>query len=156
MIREVLATAVTFLLVACTRPTAPARDASADRAAVNAAMDAYIAAIRSGDTTVITRFWVEDAVYMAPTTPTVHGRAALDSLHRSVVRTARVTDVSVRTEETVVDQELAFQTATYSETLQPAHGAPNVIRGRLLFVWRRQADGTWRIARAMGTDATGT
>lgn len=140
------------LLVGCSQPQAAARDAAADRAAVNAAMDAYATAIKT-DSSVIPKFWVEDAVYIAPGSPTMRSRTALDSMHRAVVRPMKTMDPSVQVDETVVDQDYAFQTATYTYKLEPKAGAPAVVRGRLLFVWRRQPDGKWKIARGIATDA---
>jgi len=28
-------------------------------------------------------------------------------------------------------------------------------RGRFMFIWKRQADGSWKIARSVGTDLAG-
>jgi uncharacterized protein (TIGR02246 family) len=144
-----------LVLAACAPQSSTSRDPETDRAAVSAAMDAYITAHRTNDAAAILGFWTSDGVAMFVGMPTIRGQVALDSLFRSYLAAMRITDFTVRTDETTVEGDLAVQLGTFSETLQPRQGAAQVVRGRFLFVWRRQADGTWKIARGMGTDATG-
>ncbi len=130
-------------------------DPAADSTAVVAAMDAYVAALRGNDAATVSALWTDDAVYAALQTPTIRGHAAMDSLVRSHLSTMRITEITVRTEETAVGGDLAVQWGSYSEVVQAQQGAPQPIRGRFMFVWRRQADGSWKVARGIGTDATG-
>ena len=151
-----LSIASALALAACAGQSSTLRDPETERAAVSAAMDAYVASHRTNDAAAIMGFWTGDALYMAVGTPTIRGHAALDSLVRSNLAAMRVTDITVRVDETTVDGDLAVQVGTYSETLQPTQGAAQVASGRFLFVWRRQADGSWKIAQGVGTDATGS
>lgn len=142
-------------LSACATPQQVTYDVAADKTAINAAMQAYVEAIKS-DSSAVQKFWTEDAVYITNGIPTQHGRVALDSLHRSAVRGSKVTEANVTVEETFVDHDTGYQIGTFVETLQPPKGAPILMRGRLLFVWRRQPDGSWKVARGIGSDGTGT
>lgn len=146
-----------ILLAACARESSTTRDHAADSTAVAAAMDGYVSALRSSDAAAISGFWSEDAVYIAPGAATIRGHAAFDAHVRDTFGKIRITEITAGVDETIVDGDLAFQTGTYSETLQPTQGgAAQKISGRFLFVWRKQPDGTWRIARGISTDLPAT
>lgn len=141
-----------LLIAACARESSTPNDATADSAAVAAAMDRYVAALRDNDSTAVSGFWSEDAVYIAPGAATIRGHAALDSHVRDTFRKMRVTEITVQVDETIVDDGFAFQIGTFSETLQPVQGSAQLITGRFLFVWKQQPDGTWKVARGISTD----
>ncbi|MEX0692425.1 MAG: nuclear transport factor 2 family protein [Gemmatimonadales bacterium] len=128
-------------------------DAASIRDSVAAGMRRYATALRNNDPAGVAALWTDDAVYMDAGTPTVVGRVALDSLVQGIFATNRLTEVTENTDEILVSQDMAVQRGTYLETLQPQSGAAVTLRGRYLFVWRRQADGSWKIARGMGTPA---
>jgi uncharacterized protein (TIGR02246 family) len=129
----------------------PSVDTAAVRDSITALMTEYVTALRNNDPSGVTALWTDDAVYMDAGTPTVIGRAAFDSLVQGIFSTSRLTEVTENTDEILVDHDLAVQRGRYLEVLQPQRGTPVTLRGRYLFVWRRQPDGTWKIARGMGT-----
>jgi uncharacterized protein (TIGR02246 family) len=149
MVTRLAAPLIAVALIACQNQAPSSGAPSATRDSVAAAMQGYVEALRSNDPASVSRWWTDDAVYMAQGTPTVRGRAALDSLVRGLFATVRVTDVSENTDELIVERDLAVQVGTYSETLQPQRGSARIDRGRYVFVWRRQLDGGWKIARGM-------
>ena len=129
-----------------------AQQPSNGRESVAAALQAYVQAVRNSDAAGIRGWWADDGVYMAPGSKTAAGRAALDSVVNGLIAAMRVTEITEHNDEIVVDGNIALTRGTYSETLQPrAGGAATTVRGRYLFVWRRQAGG-WKIARGMTTD----
>lgn len=143
---------IALVSVACARPASPPSvDAGAVRDSITAAMGQYVTALRNNDPAGVTGLWADDAVYMDAGSPTAVGRAAFDSVVQGMFSTGRLTEVTENTDEILVDHDIAVQRGTYAETLQPQRGAPVALRGRYLFVWRRQPDGSWKIARGMGT-----
>jgi hypothetical protein len=50
------------------------------------------------------------------------------------------------------DEERLIVVGRYREVLQPRVGAVLDNRRRFVFIWKRQADGSWKIARSVGTD----
>jgi ketosteroid isomerase-like protein len=137
----------------CSSSASPsARFPAGDEAAIEAAMKGYVADIRSSDATRIASWWTEDALYIERAEPTVRGRAALDSLPRRLLAETKVIDASVEKDDLAVSGDLAYFLGRYREVLQPRTGAPVHNRGRFVFIWRRQPDGTWTIARSLGAD----
>jgi ketosteroid isomerase-like protein len=56
--------------------------------------------------------------------------------------------------ETVIDHDLAYQRGTFTVVATPkAGGAARTARGNFLRIYRRQANGSWRMTRDMfGSD----
>lgn len=58
-------------------------------------------------------------------------------------------DVRRRLHESAPPGHVAYELATYSETLTHEGAEPSPVRGRYLLVWKRDADGQWRVHRNM-------
>jgi uncharacterized protein (TIGR02246 family) len=143
---------VAVALVACNNSAPSPQATAAARDSVAAAMKGYVAALRTNDPASVSAWWTDDVVYMPANGPVVRGRAAFDSVLHGLFAANRLTDVVEHTDEILVDRDLAVQLGTYAETLQPPRGAAVIDRGRYTFVWRRQADGTWKVARGMSAN----
>ena len=94
----------------------------------------------------------QDAVFIDRAGPTIRGRAGIDSLVRGLLATMSLVDAKVDKDDLSVSGDLAYYIGRYDESWRPRQGALVHDRGRFLFVWQRQADGTWKIARSIGTD----
>jgi len=134
------------------RSGAPPRDAAADSAAVATAMQRYVADIRTSDASKIASWWTDDAVYIDRKDATIHGRAALDATLQRLLATTKVVDAAVESDDLSVSGDLAYFLGRYDETLRPSTGEPVHNSGRFVFIWKRQNDGSWKIARSVGTD----
>jgi len=146
-----------LLAVACSSPAPASRPSvAADEQAIAKAVTEYVAAMKSNDPVKIASWWTDDAVLIDRASPTVRGRAALDTLVRSMFAAARLTDATLVTEEIAVSGDLGYFIGRYDESFQPQTGAALHNRGRLILVWKRQPDGSWKIARNVGTDLPST
>jgi ketosteroid isomerase-like protein len=85
--------------------------------------------------------------------PTVRGRTAFDAFLQRAFRGRRVIDVSVSIDEIIASGDLGYLIATYSQAFKLDAGGVEDARGRFIFVWRRETDGSWKIARAVEADA---
>ena len=118
-----------------------------DRAAIEQAADAYVAAMRTADWERVARSFAEDAVRIPPHEEPHHGREAIESWLGGIEE--------LRSYELVREQVdgadgMAYVRGRYAITLRP-FGAPGPIsdEGDFLEIWRRGRDGAWRIAEAM-------
>ncbi len=156
--------ALALLLAACSTQASHV-DTSADRAAIAATAQAYGHALEIGLPDTVMRYWTDDALYINLGLPTLRNRAAFDSVFAQVHSAWRDVKASITTDEITVDRDLAYQIGSYSETFHLVAGvsqrlqgreltaaAPQELHGRFMFIWRRQPDGSWKIARAIGTD----
>jgi ketosteroid isomerase-like protein len=75
----------------------------------------------------------------------VSGRAAIEAYQAKRLQARRYVDAVITTAELGVSGDLAWETGTNRVTIQQGESAPLTVTGRYLAVWKRGADGRWRI-----------
>jgi uncharacterized protein (TIGR02246 family) len=142
-----------LLLAGCSSSAPVSRPSHADdEAAVAAAMDNYVAAVRSSDAKKIVAWWTDDAIFINKNQPTVVGRPTMEAQLTGALATMRIAKVTLDRVDLSVSGDLAYVIGTFDEVIQPATGSPVNSTGRVVYLWRRQADGSWKIARLLATD----
>ena len=118
-----------------------------DVEAINSVLSEHVAAVNAGDVSANMSGFAEDVVYLPPDGPPVRGKVALESFLRSAVDSFDA-QIEMVPEETVVAGEWAFQWGTITGTLRPIGGGDSVsLDGKWMYVYQRQGDGSWKIAR---------
>ena len=100
-------------------------------------------ALAAPDVTAWVYEYTEDAVLLEPAAPPVSGRAALLELARSMKPIASATINSDHIEGSG-NVAYSYGTATWTSGRSP--DATSTSHVRQILVWRREADGVWRIA----------
>jgi uncharacterized protein (TIGR02246 family) len=123
-----------------------ARVDDAERAEIQRATAELLAAVNASDDRRLLAVWADDGVLMPPNHAAVHGRAALENYFRE-----RFSGSRFRFSFTFSDIELAgdvaFERLAYTASAWPAGGGRAVEdAGKGLHVYRRQADGSWKLA----------
>jgi uncharacterized protein (TIGR02246 family) len=118
-----------------------------DRAAIEQAADAYVAAMRQADWQRVAQSFSEDAVRIPPHEEPHQGRAAIEGWLRGIDELGNYELIRDRIDGA---DDVAYIRGTYAITLRPA-GAPAPIsdEGDFLEIWRKGPDGAWSIAEAM-------
>jgi ketosteroid isomerase-like protein len=118
-----------------------------DRAAIERAADAYVAAMNAADWERVARSFSEEAVRMPPNEEPHQGRQAIENWLRGIEELGSYE--LVRDEIDGADG-LAYVRGRYAITLRPV-GVPAPIsdEGDFLEIWRKGSDGAWNIAEAM-------
>ena len=118
-----------------------------DRAAIEQAADAYVAAMNASDWEQVAFAFSEDAVRIPPNEEPHQGREAIKNWLGGIEE--------VNSYELVRDRidgatGIAYVRGQYAVTLRPV-GAPAPIsdQGDFLEIWREERDGAWRITEAM-------
>src|SRR5689334_19121515 len=152
MDRRSLMVALALVVAGCasSSPAHPSR--AEDEAAVASAMDNYVAAVRSSDAKKIVAWWTDDAIFINKNQPTVVGRPTMEAQLTGALATMRIAKVTLDRVDLSVSGDLAYVIGTFDEVIQPATGNPVSSTGRVVYLWRRQADGSWKIARLLATD----
>lgn len=96
----------------------------------------------SGDLLGVADLYADDAVLFAPGGQRVHGRAEIDAYWTSVVDPVSW-ELDIRSVEG--SQDLVFERGTSRLTARH-DGVPQTTEVEFAFLWRRQADGSWKIA----------
>lgn len=141
--RAALAAGLLLTVGAC-RP--PADQSGSAAAAVRAADSAWAQAFARKDLAGYLAFVDSTASIQQPNGPTVTGTAAIRALIEGLYA---LPNLSGTWEPTRVDAarsgELAYSTGTYELSYNDPSGKPVTERGKYVELWRRQADGTWKM-----------
>ena len=143
-IRRVLLTLAPslFLAVAC----GAVAGESADRAAIEAAAQAWAAAFNARDADAMAAIATEDVVLLAPDVAPSSGREAARAAWRLAMPGAGGL-LTIVNKETVVMGDFAWKVGAAALTLPDD---PMIRRGQLLEIWKR-IDGHWKIHRQMSS-----
>ncbi len=140
-------------LSACTGERSPAAEESSttesDRKAIEALREQELTAFNSGDVQGFIDIVTEDVVFDSPNRPVAVGKDAIRSLCETVFE--RFTyDATYPTDELVVDRNWAFDRGIWIENRTPkAGGEQTQISFGILQIYRRQTDGSWKLARSI-------
>jgi uncharacterized protein (TIGR02246 family) len=146
-----LATGVAFstLFASAACSTATGSDPAADRQAVAAASAQFQAAENAGAVDQMLALFADDLVIMGPNTPPMTGVDRIaDTM--AAFHAAFAVQVEYQGAEIVAFGDWAFDRGTYRSTLTPkAGGTPISEIGKYLWLYRREADGSWKQARVI-------
>jgi uncharacterized protein (TIGR02246 family) len=118
---------------------------ASDIAAIRAAEDALAEAFEDPDPTAWVNGYTEDAVFAGPDVPTIEGRAALLAGAAQIA----ISSMKIVAESTIGDGDFAATTGRATWVSGPRDSGAPTVRRRFLMVWRKDADGRWRIAREL-------
>ena len=117
-----------------------------DEAEIRAAERILVEALEAPDPTAWVYLYTEDAIFVAPGAPAIQGRNALLQFAKSMNPLSSVVITPIRTEG---HGKLAYvySQASWINGRPPGAGQPGNVR--LVIVWRKEADGKWRIAQEL-------
>jgi len=136
-----------FALLSC-QPAAKQNEA--DIAAINAVTEAWEAAVEAGNVDALVALRTDDMVQLPPDAPILRGKQALDKVYRGLFGQFSVVGTwPIRgTEEIVVADGWAFHMSEYALQIIPRTGEKTIEeRGKMIAIFRKQPDGSWKIAR---------
>ena len=121
-------------------------DPTFDETEIRSAERALEEALESPDPTAWVTHYTEDALFVGPGSPAVQGREGLLQMARAM---NPLSSVSIRASRTGGSGNLAYAygQASWVNGRPPDAGATTNVR--FVIVWRREADGQWRVALEM-------
>ncbi|MBI4548127.1 MAG: DUF4440 domain-containing protein [Ignavibacteriae bacterium] len=137
-----------MLVLGCTpqQPDTRAKDEAAIR-------DADIGWSKVAETNQVDQmiaYFLEDAVVLAPNEPMASGKEAIGTMLRGFFA---MPGFSVKWQPTKVEVsrsgDLGYSLGTYEMTMNDPKGIPMTDRGKYATVWKKQADGSWKVAADM-------
>jgi ketosteroid isomerase-like protein len=128
-------------------PPADRRLAASDASAVRRVGEGYLAAIRSGDVNAMMAHWADDPTVLPPNAPGIRGRDQVRVWAEAFQKRVRVTDARFTESEVIIGGDLATERLAFTMILEPAAGGtPMILTGKGVHVYRRQADGDWKLS----------
>jgi ketosteroid isomerase-like protein len=134
---------------AATLAGAPAGDVTAAKQAIEAQNARFADALVKGDTATIASTYADDAIVMMSEVPAAHGHDAIAKTFAGMGSAMKVTAFKLTSQDVIVSGDYAIETGAYDMNAQPmAKGAkPEHGVGKYLVVWKKQADGSYKILR---------
>jgi uncharacterized protein (TIGR02246 family) len=149
--QRVLAVVIPALLLACTQSqqSSPAgTTAEADRAAIDRGHEAFLAGMRANDCNALLPLLAEDVVFAPPNMPTATGHGGVRTWCEPIFKEVKTTAVTVSDRDVIVTGDWAIEHGNYDWTVAPlAGGTEQREQGRFVAIYRRQPDGSWKLAR---------
>jgi len=137
-----LATAVAlFGSVGCQKSL---RLSEADEAAIREAEATYARLANATDAKGRAALYAEDATLLPPDGPTVQGRAAIQAYFEG---DSTISDFRIQVLELDGRMDLAYTREMVTFTLHPPGAAPIKGRIKVMAIWRKMADGSWKVLR---------
>jgi ketosteroid isomerase-like protein len=128
----------------------PATLSNADQAAIKKTADEGIAFMGSPtkDWSMIGKFYAEDAAAFLPNAPALKGREAILALLQAF---PPILDYKQTRLEFEGFGNFAYDLEEWSITTKLSGTATSTDTGRLVWIWRKQADGSWKVWREMSS-----
>jgi len=127
-----------------------APDAAADLAAIETLLEQVRQADMSGDVEGLLACYTDDVVSMPPDLPAMVGKDALRTYYQEAFSQLSIEALEMTAEETHLAGDWAFSRGKFEETIAPSGGDVFDLVGKYLFIFHREADGSWKIARLIG------
>ena len=130
-----------------TAPTPePKRDVAADRKAIKALGDQYVAAWNSNDAAALAATYADDAVMMNPNQASVEGKQAIRAAYEARFKESAL-KAAVTLLETQVAGDWAYDRGNVTINVTPRSGKPMEESVKYVFIYKRQPDGSWKVYR---------
>jgi ketosteroid isomerase-like protein len=144
-----VATVTIALQAGCATTNPPARTQAADEAAIAEFNARYLKSINDGDIATLSSLTTDGHIMLAPNRPPTVGKKANDEANGRVFQMFDI-DETWTPLETVISGDLAYQRGTFTVAATPKAGGDTThTSGNFLRIYRRQADGSWRMVRDM-------
>jgi len=128
-------------------PAAPVDKRKAAEEAINATSEEFAKAIDSKDLDKVLPYYTNDAVLFVPSGPAAVGKDALRKAWQGFLAApASKIDVSGITIDVAESGDLAYERGSFTSTSKDAKGKTVTSTGKLVDIWEKQADGTWKMA----------
>jgi len=108
----------------------------------------YSTLVSAGDADNWINLWDDNGVQMPPGAPARVGKATIVQGRRAASDAYEYRDFVIKNEEVELLGDFGFARGTYSALLLPKAGGEDIpIDGKYLTIFKKQADGTWKIYR---------
>jgi uncharacterized protein (TIGR02246 family) len=142
--------AVSFLAACSTQPAAPAAPPdtrAADEAAIRAADIEWAKAAEAKDLEKCMSIYQDDAVVFAPPLPALNGKDKIGPFIQGITTTPGLQlAVHIANVDVARSGDIAIDTGTVDATMTDKKGKPVTSTSQYVLVWKKQSDGSWKIA----------
>ena len=133
-----------FLLTSCA-PSAPVDSRAADASAIQALDEQWSATAAKNDLAGTLAFYAGDAVLLPPNAPIATDAKSIRESWAALLGPDTAVSWKVSRAEVAKSGELGYLYGTYALSIKDPKGGPPVQdTGKLVEIWKKQADGKWK------------
>ena len=136
--------ALLLLAAACTQP-APPDTRAADEQTIRDLDAQWSKTAAGGDLEGTVSYYSDDASVLPPNAPLATGRQPIHAVWASLLGPGTSVSWQAGKVEVARSGDLASIVGTYQLTMKDPHGMPVTDRGKFVEVWKKQADGKWKV-----------
>ena len=137
-----------LLVVALMSLPAAAEDV---RAVIEKGGEAWMAAFNAGDAAGVAALYSETAMLLPPDATQIQGRQAVQDTFQAWIDDG-LKDIVFETVEVEASGDLAYEVGLYSVKVPAENDQMTTATGNFLVVWKKEADGVWRLYRDTWND----
>ena len=137
-----------LLVVALMSLPAAAEDV---RAVIENGGEAWMAAFNAGDAAGVAALYSETAMLLPPDATQIQGRQAVQDTFQAWIDDG-LKDIVFETLEVEASGDLAYEVGLYSVKVPAENDQMTTATGNFLVVWKKEADGVWRLYRDTWND----
>jgi len=131
---------------ACAGSTGQDEGVREAQAAIEAANAKFSEAFARGDAKALSAMYTSDAIAFPPDSEMIRGNEAIGEFWKAT-RDSGVRGAALTTVEVGRSGDFAYEVGKVSLTIQPAGKEPTTAVAKYVVVWKRQADGSWKLHR---------
>jgi len=129
-------------LFSCTKPEP--FDVVDAKKSIEAEISKYSKAIQEGNVAGVVAAYTDDAVMLPPGGDMIKGKKAIEELYTKFLQTG-MKEVALTTVEVGGSGDTAYEIGKTKVRIQPEGQQVMTDSTKYLVVWKRQADGTWKV-----------
>jgi uncharacterized protein (TIGR02246 family) len=122
------------------------------RAAIEEANTQFSKAFEQGDSKTLAEMYTSDAIAFPPDSQMIEGNKAIGEFWKTI-RNSGVTSATLTTLDVGRDGDIAYEVGKVSLTIQAEGKQPTKAVAKYVVVWKRQADGSWKLHRDIWNSA---
>ena len=116
------------------------------RAAIEAANAKFSEAFARGDAKALAAMYTSDAIALPPDSEMIRGNEAIGEFWKGA-RNSGISSATLTTVDVGRSGDVAYEVGTVSLTMQAAANGQTTAASKYVVVWKRQADGSWKLHR---------
>ncbi len=101
-------------------------------------------AVKRGDAASVGALYTEDATLLPPNSETIRGRQGIEAFFKAGIEMG-IREATLETVDVEYLGDVAYEVGAYTMRIQPAGGQATTDKGKYVVVWKRQADGPWKL-----------
>jgi uncharacterized protein (TIGR02246 family) len=129
------------------QPAAPPPDLSGIEANIRSMDKDWSAASAAKDADKASSYYADDAEFLAPAAPAAVGRDAIHKAWAGMLASPDFVTLTFAPSVVHVAQagDIAYEIGTYDFMMKDKKGKPLPDKGKFVVVWKKQADGSWKV-----------